>query len=646
MGAETNGGLREETRGRLSEAQAEVLERCLHALKHAKNDSHLLAALLLITRLCPANQLDQMTLRRIFEAVGLNLPARLLVTAVRGSSDGSGLAPNELLSLGTALLAALSTDPDMAYKPQLLSTVPLLLQILSTGPQPKHRDDNPTGGDPTCQDSHRSEAKPEHKDNSETKPEQGGDNSSENKEPHVSFQVDEAIAADCYQVLLSVCAQPLGPEQLLSRGAVRALCQAVLRDQTLSREQGLPLLAFLLSGKTKTKAWSRNCGEVLGLLDKLTEDFSKAPERDRLKMCVTLVPFVPALAEGSERARGVVRRVWAVLRPMLQSKLTPKQMGPVLVLGACLLDVCGWEEVGSPKFCCLLVNRACVELRMELEEPPGSSLSPETQHTITACYRIMEAAMEQACMSESQAPVHSSVPGLSLQQSRQVLRVLEEAFSAVIYHLRQVDESRFGEPFVFASFRSLCSWLAEETSCLREEVTMLLPFLIGYCRSHMSGGEQSELSDWIEQESVAGEQRWTGKEPLRCLLPVSPLSFMHLLPVSSLSSFRHFLSLFSSLGYLLHFSPLSSFNYLLSALSPLCSFFRYLLPALGHLSAEADTRKVLLSLDAPLLLVQFVSESWERMRDKNVRDPSVETACSALLNITVTEANAIRYQHC
>lgn len=32
----------------LSASQKEVLERCLHALTHAKNDSHILAALLLV----------------------------------------------------------------------------------------------------------------------------------------------------------------------------------------------------------------------------------------------------------------------------------------------------------------------------------------------------------------------------------------------------------------------------------------------------------------------------------------------------------------------------------------------------------------------------------------------------------------------
>lgn len=34
--------------GGLTDAQTELLEKCLHSLKHAKNDSHTLAALLLV----------------------------------------------------------------------------------------------------------------------------------------------------------------------------------------------------------------------------------------------------------------------------------------------------------------------------------------------------------------------------------------------------------------------------------------------------------------------------------------------------------------------------------------------------------------------------------------------------------------------
>lgn len=37
--------------GGLTDSQREVLERCLHALRNAKNDSHTLAALLLVSQI-------------------------------------------------------------------------------------------------------------------------------------------------------------------------------------------------------------------------------------------------------------------------------------------------------------------------------------------------------------------------------------------------------------------------------------------------------------------------------------------------------------------------------------------------------------------------------------------------------------------
>lgn len=616
-GAEGGGGSEGDAGGGLTDAQTEVLERCLHALKHAKNDSHTLAALLLITRLCPANQLDKPTLRRIFEAVGLNLPARLLVTAVRGN-DNSGLPPHELLSLGTALLAALSTDPDMASHPQLLTTVPLLLGIIANGPVSQQKQDaqeqNPVkevGKSPDCKVQSAESADMENNPASATKSagegktskQKSDDNGEENKESISSESgrssgLDEAMAADCYQVLTAVCALPRGPDQLINRGAVPALCQAVEQNQTLSNERGLALLGCLLSGKTKDRAWGKHPAELLALLVKLSTDFCQAGEQTRLDMCAQLVQFLPpvGVAAESEELKGVVGRVWGILRPMLQAKLTPRQLGPILVLSACLLDLYGWDLAGPPKFCCLLVNRACVEVRMGLEEPPGNELSPELQHTLTGCYRIMEAAMEQACcpgVSQTAAPPQSSIPSLSLQQSRQVLGVLEEAFSALMYHLQQVGPSCYGDPFIFATFRCLCSWLAEETSCLKEEVTGLLPFLIGYSRSHLQGESPEQgLSDWMAEMSVReGGGVWTGKEALR-----------------------------------------------------------YLLPALCHLSAEEGPRKVLLTLDTPALLVDFLSQCWTSLKGKSgvvsSRDPSMETACSALLNFTVTEPERVRKDPC
>lgn len=363
-----------------------------------------------ITRLCPANQLDKPTLRRIFEAVGLNLPARLLVTAVRGS-DNSGLPPQELLSLGTALLAALSTDPDMASHPQLLTTIPLLLGIVANGPvnqQKQEAQEQNQDGEkrqsPDCKVQSNTDSDPtnvaESAGEGKTSQQRVDDGSEANRvsaSQETSSKLDEAMAADCYQVLTAVCALPRGADQLLSRGAIPALCQAVEQNQTFSHKRGLALLGCLLSGKNKDKVWKKHPAELLSLLVRLSKDFCQVKDQAKLDMCAQLVQFLPPVGAEveSEELKGVVARVWGVLRPMLQAKLTPRQIGPILVLSACLLDLHGWELAGPPKFCCLLVNRACVEVRMGLEEPPGNDLSPELQHTLTGSVLITTSACSE-----------------------------------------------------------------------------------------------------------------------------------------------------------------------------------------------------------------------------------------------------------
>lgn len=381
-----------------TEAQRQVLDRCLHALRHATNDSQTLAALLLvsdqagsgkgprstgspqtgsvlspqITRLCPSNRLDRPTLQRVLDSVGLDLPARLLVTAARGGQS-SGLPPQDLVSLGTALLAALCTHPDLVSRPQVLSIIPLLLDIVSKGSVQNHAGCSPETKDQSARVQESSRSAGDH----------GSDPNGSTAQK--SSKLDEAVATDCYQVLMAVCGSPRGPGQLLSRGAVPALCSAVDQNQTLSYQRGLALMGALLSDRTKEKAWSKHPEELLALLLRLSRDFCRASDLTRLGMCAQLVRFLPTaeVVPKSQELRRSVSQLWAALRPLLQAKLTPRQIGPVLVLSACLLDLYGWEPVGPPKFCCLLVNRACVEVRMGLEEPPGTDLSLELQQTLT-----------------------------------------------------------------------------------------------------------------------------------------------------------------------------------------------------------------------------------------------------------------------
>ncbi len=82
-----------------------------------------------------------------------------------------------------------------------------------------------------------------------------------------------------------------------------------------------------------------------------------------------------------------------------------------------------------------------------------------------------------------------------------------------------MEQTSYDDPFLFATFRSLCAWLAEETSCLKEEVIELLPFLIGYAKSHFKReGTGKGLADWMSKMSISNSSQdgtWSREAALR-----------------------------------------------------------------------------------------------------------------------------------
>ncbi|NXY92686.1 NCDN protein, partial [Alcedo cyanopectus] len=195
------------------------------------------------------------------------------------------------------------------------------------------------------------------------------------------------------------------------------------------------------------------------------------------------------------------------------SKLSQSQRDPALKLAACLVQACGseWIPAGSAgsKFLALLVNLACVEVRLTLEEPDPLELEGKKKEVITACYILIELGIQE-CLREEE-------PLLEEVQKMQLIRIMEEAFGAVIFYLRQVGQEELQDPFVFASVRALGAWMAEETSSLKQEICELLSFLVCYAKKHFK--KNSPASELLSTEGSA-----LPRDALRFLLP----GFCHL----------------------------------------------------------------------------------------------------------------------
>uniref|UniRef100_A0A8C6X3J9 Neurochondrin n=1 Tax=Naja naja TaxID=35670 RepID=A0A8C6X3J9_NAJNA len=329
-----------------------------------------------------------------------------------------GCPQHTFQALGLTLLACFCTDPDLARHPQMLNKIPIFSDVVSA----KTRD--------------------------------------------ASYS---AMIDDAYQCLRAVLATPKGPRELINRGALSAVCQAYV-NHSYGYDQALQLLV----GATT---------DLMGVLSVLSAEFQKAEDMTKFQLCEVLARFVPPLLPpGSECLLPLYRG----LASILTSKLSSSQRDPALKLSACLSQACSsaWIPAGSSgsKFFALLVNLACVEVRLTLEELDLSEVDKKRE-LMAACYILMELAIVE-CTREK---------GSLLQETQkvQLVGILEEALGAVIHYLRQVRK-KLEDPFIFASVRILGAWLAEETSFLKQEICDLLPFLIYYAKVLFAGF-------WIER---------------------------------------------------------------------------------------------------------------------------------------------------
>ncbi|NXW30120.1 NCDN protein, partial [Phaetusa simplex] len=504
-----------------------TLKRCLGVLRDARNDSEQFAALLLVTKAVKAGELDAKTRRQIFDAIGFTFPNRLLTSR----QPPAGCPEHTFRALGLTLLACFCTDPELAGHSQILNKIPTFNDILVS----------PCNPDST------------------------------------------SMIDDVYQCLSAVMATTRGPRELVTKGTVSALCQAYLNG-SYGSDRALMLLLGLLA-IAEARCWQRDAPHLLAVLSKLSNDFLKAEDMTKFELCDVLPRFIPLSPPLTQDSQGCecLHRLYKGLANILGSKLSQSQRDPALKLAACLVQACGseWIPAGSAgsKFLALLVNLACVEVRLTLEEPDPLEVEGKKE-VVTACYILIEMGIQE-CLREEK-------PLLEEMQKVQLMRIMEEAFGAVIFYLRQVKQEELQDPFIFASVRILGAWMAEETSSLKQEICELLPFLVHYAKKLFK--EDSPTASLPQPERVSIEGSGLPQDALR-----------------------------------------------------------FLLPGFCHLTAEDRPRDILISEGAPALLCEYFLHQWEVLTSQpgsltplTSTEMSLQTACGIFLNLVVTAPDLIR----
>uniref|UniRef100_A0A8C5LNT3 Neurochondrin n=1 Tax=Leptobrachium leishanense TaxID=445787 RepID=A0A8C5LNT3_9ANUR len=438
-----------------------TLDRCLEVLREAKSDSEQFAALLLVTKCARASDLDDGIRRKIFDAVGFTFPNRLLFS----TSTPEGCPAHLFRSLGVTLLACFCTDPSLAAHPQVINKIPIFNETVNT--------------------------------------------------PCTSKDV-AAMVEDAYECLVGILASPSGNKHLVSGDTVSSLCQAYL-SHSHSWEQALQILTSLLAS-LPAKCWKRSSSELQRLLKKLTFEFADLEDERKFHLLEILPIFLPpsSLLLETQWGSDCLKHLCSGLFKILSSKLSPAQRNPALKLAACLAHTCGssWILAESRNdgamYLALVVNLACIEMRMALEDPEPLD---SRQVFVTSCFSLVEMGIEE-CTKEH--------PILNEDQKLQLVQVMQEACGAVMYYLQQRGWEKVEDPFTLASVRILGAWLAEETSCLKKDVISLLPFLVHYMRTWFNRGvtcrnQPIEVSEVALLSSKWGSI-WPG-DAIRFLLP-------------------------------------------------------------------------------------------------------------------------------
>lgn len=330
-----------------------------------------------VTKAVKAGELDAKTRRQIFDAIGFTFPNRLLTSR----QPPAGCPEHTFRALGLTLLACFCTDPELAGHSQILNKIPTFNDILVSPHNPE----------------------------------------------------STSMIDDVYQCLSAVMATTRGPRELVTKGTVSALCQAYVNG-SYGSDRALTLLLGLLA-IAEAKCWQRDAPHLLAVLSKLSDDFLKTEDMTKFELCEVLPHFIPLSPPLTQDSQGCecLHRLYKGLSNILGSKLSQSQRDPALKLAACLVQACGseWIPAGSAgsKFLALLVNLACVEVRLTLEEPDPLEVEGKKE-VVTACYVLIEMGIQE-CLREEK-------PLLEEVQKIQLMRIMEEAFGAVIFYLRQV----------------------------------------------------------------------------------------------------------------------------------------------------------------------------------------------------------------
>nr|CAG4649979.1 EOG090X0266 [Sida crystallina] len=419
---------------------SKAVQQCAVTIKSAKSDNDRFASLFLVTKLIKGEDCNEPSLKLLFDAIGFEFLDRLL----KAREVPEDCPPYIYKSVALSIVSAFCQVPDISKSPSVRTIIPVLLDVISMV-----GDDDDDMGDSLM------------------------------------------LVSDCYETLRSIAGTQGGRDSLLAKGAAKNLSEIYV-EENFRHDEALKLLHYLVSTEG-SRVWAGNEELFVQLAARLSNEFLAETTEKKFELCKLLAIFLSHSPPQQVMSVAMESQSWPkelllTLEGILCSKVGTSQRDVALQLIARLLELLGidWGLRSGPnahQFLLLLVNLACVEVRMKLEDKSLAEVL-SSGDILVACYSIMELFVN---FMTSQ-----SFLDFDQKQRDQAYCALKGAVSAILGLLQDVmndasthfeSSPKASQDLICASIRVLGAWLAEEASSMRKEVCAVLPHIIAVCKT-------------------------------------------------------------------------------------------------------------------------------------------------------------------
>lgn len=415
----------------------ESVKRCVAALKSAQSDNDKFASLFVVTKLIKADECDKKCLQLLYDAIGFSFLNRLL----RSTEVPEDCPPFIYKSIALSIVSCFCSVPEIVNSPSIVSIIPVLLDIVSMADREDMED-------------------------------------------------NLMLVSDCYTCLQAIAGSESGRKALLENNALPKLTDIYV-EEMFRHDEALKMLSYLTSFQGR-QLWAGKQESYMHVIKRLANEFVGETNEKKFELCkmfAVLLANSPPMPLSHLQKEDWPQNTLLALEGILCSKIGTVHRDIALQLVARLLELMGltWGlKFGSNprQFLLLLVNLACVEVRMKLEDKSLDQVM-ESADILVACYSIVELFI---IFMASQAFLE-----FDSKQRDQSYCALKGAVGSILHLLHKVSDlcdddegwicpaSDRRTQFVCASIRILGSWLSEETSSMKSEVCAVLPFVIQMC---------------------------------------------------------------------------------------------------------------------------------------------------------------------